>query len=497
MTKFPKKIAYFARAETAYFHLAVCKKIKAEWGSEITLFCNGKDQLKFYNPYLNQGLFSKVVNAGLLLQLARLQVVDEEGVFEEARKFEAWLGSPYARLSVANRHLGRGFAPGGGGHPRSHISQNASLASLSNAYTKTLQFLVEQFEENRVDLLVNPTKEACVVGAKLGIARRLMAGSRFANYHYWAWNEHYESPIIADKYNNETGRKSAPGFDLLEPYDAHRVNRSLFLEKSGPLTALWKSVGTFCRFVYWKLRGYEKGSKGYLMWDMVKLPLREYSQRKELKKIARTSLEDIQGKDFIFFPLHIEPEAALQIISPEFLSQRSAILSLARELPAGKLLAVKEAFGMVGRRPMGFYKELLEHKNVVLLRVEELGLDCIKHSKGVATISGTAGLEACVIGRPVITFGRHNMYNVVEDVTVVVDDTDLWPVFQRIFDHQVDHDAIRQRGLKLLNAIIDSSWDMGSFDYRNQKVFGENQVDACLRSLEASLRCKLPEPVSY
>jgi hypothetical protein len=77
MTKFPKKIAYFARAETAYFHLAVCKKIKAEWGSEITLFCNGKDQLKFYNPYLNQGLFSKVVNAGLLLQLARLQVVDE------------------------------------------------------------------------------------------------------------------------------------------------------------------------------------------------------------------------------------------------------------------------------------------------------------------------------------------------------------------------------------------------------------------------------------
>jgi len=38
-------------------------------------------------------LFFKVVNAGLLLQLARLQVVDEEAVFEEARKFEAWLGS--------------------------------------------------------------------------------------------------------------------------------------------------------------------------------------------------------------------------------------------------------------------------------------------------------------------------------------------------------------------------------------------------------------------
>ena len=152
---------------------------------------------------------------------------------------------------------------------------------------------------------------------------------------------------------------------------------------------------------------------------------------------------------------------------------------------------------MIGRRPNGFYEELLNHKNLVLLKTEELGLDCIRQSKAVATISGTAGLEACVIGRPVITFKRHNIYNISEDVQIVIDDTDLWPIFKKIFRSSSDAQSIRQRGRRLLSAVRKSSWDMAGFDYSNQKVFDQKQVDDCYMALLASLDKKFAEPQSY
>ena len=53
------------------------------------------------------------------------------------------------------------------------------------------------------------------------------------------------------------------------------------------------------------------------------------------------SLEDLEGKRFIFFPLSTEPES-LQTLSPEYFYQLAFITSIARDLPVGVYLVVKE-----------------------------------------------------------------------------------------------------------------------------------------------------------
>ena len=55
----------------------------------------------------------------------------------------------------------------------------------------------------------------------------------------------------------------------------------------------------------------------------------------------------------------------------------------------------------------------------------ELGPDVIAASDAVVTITGTAGLEGVVMGKPVITFGQHNSYNFLEHVSVVTEESQL------------------------------------------------------------------------
>lgn len=497
MLSFPKTIAYFARAESRLFHLAVIEELKQRYDCSVHFYCNGPEQVAFYTNRPEARLFESIEDAGFLMVAATRPVDDVEATVAEAREVERFIGRPISRLTSANRHLGRGFSPGGIYHPRSFTSENATQASLLAAYVKLLNFLRKQFEAKGIELVVNPYKEAAVIANAMNIPYRLMAGSRYHNYHYWAWNEHFENPGFLSRYRELKNSGAEPVSDLARPYDAHLANRKEFFRSRGVLAAIKKSSYRAAQFLYWRYRGYEKGSKGYLARDMIRLPFREFSEFKRLSKITTTTLQDMEGRPFVFFPLHIEPEAALQVISPEYLCQISAITSLARELPAGVSLVVKEAFGMVGRRPRDFYRQILEHKNVVFMRTDQLGVDCVRQSIGVATISGSAGLEASVNGRPVLSFGRHNMYNILESVSVITDELQIKPVLERMCDGAVDEDTIRTEGRRFLDAVVAESFDMGDFDYKDMLSFDRSNVEDALTRLVESVSSDLPRPEPY
>jgi hypothetical protein len=111
-------------------------------------------------------------------------------------------------------------------------------------------------------------------------------------------------------------------------------------------------------------------------------------------------------RPFVFFPLHFEPEAVLLIQSSYFGNQLEVIRNLARSLPIGWELVVKEHFGMRGQRRLDFYRRLNEIPGVRLAPFELPTNQLIRQAEVVAVISGTAGLEASLIGQPVVTFGE-------------------------------------------------------------------------------------------
>lgn len=117
--------------------------------------------------------------------------------------------------------------------------------------------------------------------------------------------------------------------------------------------------------------------------------------------------EALTGKDFIYFPLHYEPEASLLVSAPHETDQIAVIARIAQAMPEGWRLAVKEHRPMLGRRPVGFYHRLEQMAGVVLLSPFCDGLALARAARLTATITGTAGFEAVLLGRPTLFFADH------------------------------------------------------------------------------------------
>lgn len=108
---------------------------------------------------------------------------------------------------------------------------------------------------------------------------------------------------------------------------------------------------------------------------------------------------------FAFYPLHFEPEVSLQVFGRPFQNQIEVVRNLAASLPCGMILLVKEHPRALGFRPYSYYRKLLEIPNVRLVSSSISTHAVIKHSSLVAVVSGSTGLEAAVMGKPVLVFG--------------------------------------------------------------------------------------------
>ena len=145
--------------------------------------------------------------------------------------------------------------------------------------------------------------------------------------------------------------------------------------------------------------------------------LYDRTKRKLRNLFGLSDLYDAFDKNvpYIFFPLHFEPELSILLLSPFNSNQIEMVKRLARSLPVGMYVYVKEHPQMAPFRPRRFYKDLKKIPNVRLIRPEITGFEVIRDSKLVAIITGAAGWEATLLGKPVITFGEV-FYNVLPSV---------------------------------------------------------------------------------
>lgn len=157
---------------------------------------------------------------------------------------------------------------------------------------------------------------------------------------------------------------------------------------------------------------------GIVMWFYAwfRTPLRGVIQNNRLKKHPRfaDSLYKLTSP-FAFFPLHFEPEVALQVYAQNYVKkQLSLIRQIAASLPAGMSLVVKDHPRAAGYRHYAFYDELLNIPNVVLADATLPAASIIQKADLITIISGTIGLEAALCKKPVITFG-HTEYAALPD----------------------------------------------------------------------------------
>ena len=110
---------------------------------------------------------------------------------------------------------------------------------------------------------------------------------------------------------------------------------------------------------------------------------------------------------FVYFPLHLQPEATTMPLGGVFADQLIAMETLARAVPPHWTIAVKEnPKQRLKHRTPEFYERLREIPRVRLVDGNTSTFDLICESSAVATITGNAGWEALFAGKPVFTFGE-------------------------------------------------------------------------------------------
>jgi len=476
------RIGLYARSETRLFHVALARRLKERFGARIVLYSGSPQESAFYRRH-GEGVFEAILEAKVLHAAALEVPHDETMEAERARAYEARLGQTINLLSVSNRHLGRGYALGGFHHPRSRISEETGYAHLLHAYNECLAYWDREIPARGLTLLLNGPREAAVIAREHGVPYRVFAGSRFANHHNWAWNEYYENPEFERAHGTGEGTGTAT---LDRPYHSHLVHRSRYIRDASLLRLCQRGAREIAKFAWWRLRGYEKG-RGYFLGDNLKMMARIRGDARRLARIATVRLDDLKGMPFVYYPLHQEPEVALQGLSPEYFYQLSLIAAVARDLPAGVRLAVKETFGAIGRRPRDFYGQIAEFKNVVLIEPMELGLECARRAEAVVTICGTAGFEAAILGRPVIAWGLHNNYNFLPQVRVVRAERDLPGLLRWALDPRFDREAAKAEGARFLNAVIARSFDMRGYDFIDVARFEDASVEDAATALARSV----------
>ena len=141
-------------------------------------------------------------------------------------------------------------------------------------------------------------------------------------------------------------------------------------------------------------------------------PLRVIANR--IQRVARVRAakrhrvfeSPVDGEKYIVYPIHYQPEATTLVQAPMYVDQVQLIEDIAKSLPIGHRLYVKEHMTNRGRRPLDFYQRLRAIAAVRLLSPDEDTWSLIRNAAAIAVITGTMGWEGLLFAKPVITFGE-------------------------------------------------------------------------------------------
>jgi hypothetical protein len=174
---------------------------------------------------------------------------------------------------------------------------------------------------------------------------------------------------------------------------------------------------TICPLVIWPLRG-----------KMFKaLNIFEKPQHKKEK--------------YVFFPLHFQPEAATSIYAKWFMDQATIVENIAKSIPLGYKLYVKEhAYGF-GSKTYDFYKRIKKLRNVRLITPYADTFELIKNSSLVVTINSTVGWEASLFQKPVITFANI-YYSVSDNIHKLKEIEDLQKLIRENIGKKTDYEEL-------------------------------------------------------
>ena len=172
-------------------------------------------------------------------------------------------------------------------------------------------------------------------------------------------------------------RQLAPYYHILQWYLHQPIN---YLQSTG-ITIDYRPPWIILRDHYARMR-YEKFMDNYSYYSLDKV------------------------KKFVYFPLQVQPEEAIDVYAPFFNNQIETARLVAQSLPDDYTLVVKEHPAMYGLHPPSYLEKIARTPNVKLVDYRISSGDLLRRADLIVGPSGTTLAEAAFCLKPVIQLGN-------------------------------------------------------------------------------------------
>ena len=471
-----KSIAFRDSFQLRLIYRKLLEKIKSRYNANIIVFVNSKQAIKEYQTFLMKGVINEIF---FLDDLERkINLSDKDKILKISRNIEQKINFNYNRLRMVERSFGLEFYLGAPNIPRGPRSE-FNYYEMVNYYNIYITKLINKLQSYKVHFFLNPSPFDEIICRCLKIKFKLLLPSRVKNYWFWSAGHSFQPSNIKDDFNSFKKKKKFKKVIMNKQFFFDRVSKKKF--KIGSEIRLFKRIFDLIkRQIYYF---YKPTINRYYFFTFLKYSFCEYFFYKYLTSKKVSLLKDINQK-YIYFPLQTEPEFSLHVASQECFDQLNVIASISKELPSNIFLVVKEHIYSLGTRNKEFYRRISQFKNVILVNQNELGLNLIKKSVAVANISGSSGLEAAILGKPVLNFGKNNFYDFIPHVFNVSTSDKLFNKISYIIEGRVDLKESEKNGYFLRESIIKNSFDMGIFTNINRDKFNDEHLETILKNLE-------------
>ena len=185
---------------------------------------------------------------------------------------------------------------------------------------------------------------------------------------------------------------------------------------------------------------------------------RYQNEKRYRRDLNRAASRDFQYEaDYVYFPLHMQPEATTSALGGIYFDQALAIERLSKLIPENWFIYIKDNPVQTSTmRGHWFFERIKAVKNAVIVPTETNTFELMHHCRFVSTITGTAGWEAVSGGTNALVFGQA-WYKTLPGVFSYDDH----PTIEQILNYKIDHEELERSVGVLLSKMGDGVVDSG------------------------------------
>ena len=198
--------------------------------------------------------------------------------------------------------------------------------------------------------------------------------------------------------------------------NSKKITSNIYSSNFAFQTSRSKFVKSFLKFLFTKDTNvqthfsYYGRTKIRVIFKTIARELRKKYRENFMEKNLDKNIEN--DSPFVYFPLHQEQERILLLGAPFYVNQFEVIQDIAKSLPMGYKLYVKDhsMMNIRGWRSVSEMKKIMNLFNVKLLHYSADSEEIIKKSSLVISIKGSSAIQAAFHNKPSIVFENVGLY---------------------------------------------------------------------------------------